>query len=80
MIRRNPTLIGMCDTDVQQVRDAVAKRKMQARETAQPFVAAPTHMKSAPATVPPLDQPFVAAEDAKRKREAMTRDERLGLR
>ncbi|KAI0930249.1 hypothetical protein AcW1_008985 [Taiwanofungus camphoratus] len=72
----------MSDVDVQQVRDAVAKRRAEAAKaevenakqltmTAQTKTTASTSAQS---------QPFVAAEDAKRKREAMTRDERLGLR
>ncbi|GBE81026.1 hypothetical protein SCP_0307490 [Sparassis crispa] len=76
MIRRNPTLIAMSDVDVQQVRDAVAKHKGESPVTP----AQPSSSSAVPSGVlQPLSQPFVAAEDAKRKREAMTRDERLGL-
>lgn len=85
MIRRSPTVIAMCDTDVQQVRDAIAKRKNEA--LAARLASASGKPQTAPTAVPPApaissqpSQPFVAAEDAKRKREAMTREERLGLR
>lgn len=73
----------MCDTDVQQVRDAIAKRKneaLAARLASGKPQTAPTVVPPAPATSYQPSQPFVAAEDAKRKREAMTREERLGLR
>ncbi|OBZ68271.1 hypothetical protein A0H81_11767 [Grifola frondosa] len=75
MIRRNPTLIALNDTDVQQVRSAIAKRKTKT-------LAAKPGASTTEAIVHPttLLQPFVAVEDSKRKREAMTRDERLGLR
>ncbi|PCH43798.1 hypothetical protein WOLCODRAFT_153856 [Wolfiporia cocos MD-104 SS10] len=82
MIRRNPTLIPMCDSDVQQVREAVAKRKAEARVAAEAARASAAAGRKAKDTTsaPSSSQPYVAAEDAKRKREAMTRDERLGLR
>ncbi|KAH9831274.1 uncharacterized protein C8Q71DRAFT_312578 [Rhodofomes roseus] len=79
MIRRDPTLIGMTDADVQQVRDMVAaKRKAEA---AQKWVEISDKQYAAfEAGASASSRPFVAAEDAKRKREAMTRGERLGLR
>ncbi|OCH95122.1 hypothetical protein OBBRIDRAFT_788587 [Obba rivulosa] len=67
MIRRSPTLIAMNDSDVQQVRDAV-KRKTE------------TLLAARTMTVLQAQPPYVAAEDAKRRREALGRDERLGLR
>lgn len=72
MIRRNPTLIAMSDLDVQDVREHVRRKKeaqQQKTSTTNPTMAGDAAGK-----------PVVAPEDAKRKREAMTRDERLGLR
>ena len=76
MLRRPPTLIILTDADVQQVREAVAARKLQA--TAAKHAEHKATLGAQPMPLP-QPQPFVAAEDAKRKREAMTRDERLGL-
>lgn len=72
MIRRNPTLIGMSDSDVQDIRDLTRRRK----EAAQP---AASSRPLIPGMLVDPAKPLVAPEDARRKREAMTRDERLGL-
>ncbi|KAI0374071.1 hypothetical protein BV20DRAFT_962031 [Pilatotrama ljubarskyi] len=75
MIRRPPTQIPMTDMDVQQVRDALARQKAE-----------PAVKQGAPATPvlpkghPVGSQPYHHVEEAKKKRDAMTRDERLGLR
>ncbi|KAH9948533.1 hypothetical protein B0H21DRAFT_732871 [Amylocystis lapponica] len=80
MLRRPPTLIAMTDTDVQQVRDVVAERKAQATAAKHAAYKGNLGAQLQPTSESQLQpQPFVAAEDAKRKREAMTRDERLGL-
>ncbi|KAH9935333.1 uncharacterized protein B0H18DRAFT_410704 [Fomitopsis serialis] len=78
MIRRDPTLIGMTDADVQQVRDMVAAKRKD--ELAQKWAEISDKQYAAFEAGASASQPFVAAEDAKRKREAMTKDERLGLR
>jgi hypothetical protein len=80
MIRRNPTLIAISDLDVQDIRQHV----LRARDAAQGAAAgaapadAGTSISADPAAGA-QGRPVVAADDAKRKREAMTRDERLGL-
>ncbi|KAI0743479.1 hypothetical protein C8Q80DRAFT_1181411 [Daedaleopsis nitida] len=77
MIRRPPTLIQMTDMDVQQVRDALSRQKeslaTQPGATATPLQTAATAPAPAPA-------PYHHPEEQKKKREGMTRDERLGLR
>ncbi|OBZ67102.1 hypothetical protein A0H81_12775 [Grifola frondosa] len=84
MIRRNPTLIAMNDTDVQQVRDLIAKRRAETedakRATSPAAAATADEEESTASATPAAPAALVAAEDAKRKREAMTREERLGLR
>jgi ribosomal protein L12E/L44/L45/RPP1/RPP2 len=70
MIRRNPTLIAMSDLDVQDVRAVQAAR--QAAATAAP-APAPTSVNAH------TPQPVVAAEEDRKRREAMTRNQRLGL-
>jgi hypothetical protein len=78
MIRRNPTLIAMSDLDVQDVRMHVARAKLAGSS---PDTGPDTGAGgSASADIAPARTgPVVAAEDAKRKRDAMGRDERLGL-
>lgn len=71
MIRRNPTLIQLGDADVADLKELMARRKKAAAEKAAREGLKKKEDKKAP---------FVAPEDAKRKREAMTREDRLGLR
>jgi len=71
MIRRNPTLITMSESDVQDVRDLVARKKAEAAKAA--------NGKGKGRDVAQQQQTHVAAEEAKRKREAMTKEERLGI-
>ena len=68
MIRRDPTLIPMTDNDVQDVRDAVKAR------TAAEAATKDTTMKAA-ASVPG----FATQEESQKKKEAMSKNERLGL-
>ncbi|EIM81142.1 uncharacterized protein STEHIDRAFT_162133 [Stereum hirsutum FP-91666 SS1] len=69
MIRRNPTLIPMSDMDVQDIRNLIAHKKAgKGKDT-----------YAAPANTAQGGQGYAAAEEAKRKREGMSRDERLGL-
>lgn len=75
MIRRSPTMIPMTDMDVQQVRDHIMRKKI-AKVTGKPPGTSPTQVKAPGAPA----QPYHHAEEAKKKREAMTREERLGLR
>jgi hypothetical protein len=70
MIRRNPTLIPLEDADVSDVKEFVARRRLAAAEQAARDGKKKEEKKG----------PFVAAEDAKRKREALTKEERLGMR
>lgn len=79
MIRRNPTLIAMSDLDVQDVRDHVRRKKEGAQASAAPSQppAGVASVGMSISTDP--SKPVVAAEDAKRKREAMSKEERLGL-
>lgn len=91
MIRRNPTLIPMSDMDVQDIRNLIAQKKAaeaaQAMDAASILMAAKGKGKdtsAAPAAgtaagVVQGGQGYTAAEEAKRKREGMSRDERLGL-
>ena len=76
MIRRNPTLIAMTDSDVQDVRDMIALKRAEAATAA---AVTNGKGKGKGKDVPQPQTPFVAAEEAKRKREAMSRDERLGI-
>lgn len=71
MIRRNPTLIQLGDADVADVKELLARRKQAAAELAARDGGKKKEEKKGP---------FVAPEDAKRKREAMTREDRLGVR
>ena len=68
MIRRDPTLITMSDNDVQAVRNMVAQKKAAA--------AAAAGGKGKDAALP---TPYSAVDEQKKQREAMSRDERLGL-
>ncbi|TFY80891.1 hypothetical protein EWM64_g3122 [Hericium alpestre] len=64
----------MSDADVQDIRELVARKKAE-------LASAKGKDKDASQTqqAPPQQQPFVAAEDAQKKREAMTKNERLGI-
>ncbi|RDX40448.1 hypothetical protein OH76DRAFT_1490276 [Lentinus brumalis] len=70
MIRRPPTLIQMTDGDVQQVRDALMRQKAETL-AAQQGVPAQAAAAGTPA------QPYHHVEEQKKKREAMSKDERL---
>ncbi|KAL7281703.1 hypothetical protein ACG7TL_005021 [Trametes sanguinea] len=76
MIRRPPTQIPMTDMDVQQVRDALEQQQKAA-------LAAATAQQGTPATpaqsVVAPTMPYHHVEEAKKKREAMSREQRLGL-
>jgi hypothetical protein len=86
MIRRNPTLIAMSDLDVQDVRNMANKEIQDIMDAANqeiidsdkhPIAFMPDYEPRSISTDP--SKPINAAEDARRKREAMTRNERLGL-
>ena len=66
-------MIPMTEMDVQQVRDAVKAAK-QAQKPSGPGAPAQTKALATPML------PYHHVEEAKKKREGMTRDERLGLR
>lgn len=67
MIRREPTVITLGDADVQDVKAIIARQK-EAGDTLNRLA----REQAA--------RPFVAAEDAKRKREEMSTEDRLGMR
>lgn len=72
MLRRDPTPITLRDTDVQDVREMMAKlAKAKAEADGTTPIPTPTAQNAA--------APVVHPEDAKKKREAMTREERLGI-
>ena len=74
MIRRDPTLIPMTDNDVQDIRDMLAARqKEEALKKAESNASAGT--SNVAAGVPG----FTAQEEAKKKKDGLTRNERLGL-
>ncbi|TFK80447.1 hypothetical protein K466DRAFT_503870 [Polyporus arcularius HHB13444] len=74
MIRRPPTLIQMTYGDVQQVRDALMRQKAETLAAQQGVPAQAAAAAGTPA------QPYHHVEEQKKKREAMSKDERLGLR
>ncbi|EPS97759.1 hypothetical protein FOMPIDRAFT_1127900 [Fomitopsis schrenkii] len=80
MIRRDPTLIGMTDADVQQVRDMLAANHARKAEPARKWGDFKDRVPIVDEAGASSSQPFVAAEHAKREREAMTKGQRLGLR
>lgn len=67
MLRRSPTQILLEKEDVSDVREFMSRKKLADE--------APEPMKEDDENNPP----FVAHADARRKREAMTRDDRLGV-
>ena len=76
MIRRNPTLIAMGDSDVQDVRNMIAKKQAEAIKS--PNSTANANVKGKQG--PPLQAPAAAVhvtDEAKWRREA--REERLGI-
>lgn len=83
MIRRNPTLIAMSDLDVQDVREHVRSKKETAMAASilSSLSQAPVAGRPGAGTSVSGDpsKPVVHAEEAKRKREAMTKEERLGV-
>jgi hypothetical protein len=77
MIRRNPTLIAMSDSDVQDVRELVRKKKEAAQAAQASHLSQANALGTSISTDP--SKPAVAPEEAKRKRDGMTKEERLGL-
>ncbi|KAI0645670.1 hypothetical protein C8Q79DRAFT_707077 [Trametes meyenii] len=76
MIRRPPTQIPMTDMDVQQVRDALARQKAEAAVKQHGTSATPAHAAPGTAT---HSQPYHHVDEAKKQREALTREQRLGM-
>ncbi|GJE92182.1 hypothetical protein PsYK624_083400 [Phanerochaete sordida] len=70
MIRRDPTLIPMTDNDVQDVRDMLAARQKEAA-----LQKTEGMLKDGATGVPG----FAAQEEARKKKDVMTKNERLGL-
>lgn len=78
MIRRNPTLIGMSDADVQDVRNMLAKKQQQQAENVTSANSNTTAAKGKQGFPPqPPTTAVHVTDEAKQRREA--RDERLGL-
>ena len=74
MIRRNPTLIAMGDSDVQDVRNMIAKKQAEAIKS--PNLTTNVKGKQGPPPQPPAAAVHVT-DEAKCRREA--REERLGI-
>ncbi len=78
MIRRNPTLIGMSDADVQDVRNMLAKKQQQQQQPAENVTTNTTAAKGKQGFAPqPPTTAIHVTDEAMQRREA--RDERLGL-
>jgi len=74
MLRRDPTLVSLRDTDVQEIKELAIKRQQEAA----------TAMDPAGGVVPessvvPPQKGVVATEQAKKERQALSRNQRLGL-
>ncbi|TDL25902.1 hypothetical protein BD410DRAFT_783885 [Rickenella mellea] len=70
MIRRNPTMIALCDTDVQDVKEMMAKKRAATEaETISSLGATNT-----------TDALLAQAAKERAKKDAMTNEQRLGLR
>ena len=69
MIRRQPTLIPINDTDVQAIRDFVDAKKVETRGWANGYLSKILAQEA-----------HNAAEEAERQRKAMSKEERLGLK
>ena len=80
MIRRDPTLIGMTDADVQQVRDMLAANQARKPDATRALGTLADKAATVEEARASTSQPFVAVEHAKKEREAMTKEQRLGLR
>lgn len=72
MLRRDPTAIALRETDVQEIRQLVSQQIKALREETN------KEDSGTDSAAAPLE-PFVATEDAKKKREALSKEERLGL-
>ncbi|CAL1707352.1 unnamed protein product [Somion occarium] len=69
MIRRTPTLIALNDNDVQDVREELMRKAMEAHEAAHKAQQA-TNVKN---------EEYKKAEEERKKKAAQTKEERLGL-
>jgi len=69
MIRRQPTLIPMNDTDVQTIRDFVDAKKVESQGVASSYL---DKILAQEATN--------AAEEAQKQRKGMSKEERLGMK
>lgn len=69
MIRRNPTLIALTDNDVQDVRDAVAKK-----------IYASSNVNINAKDIQAGSEVYRKLEDERMKKAAQTTEERLGIK
>lgn len=75
MLRRDPTPITLRDTDVQELKAIMAKRAKANQDASNATDDSIQPAEDATTS----EAPFVHNEEAKKKREAMTREQRLGL-
>jgi len=74
MLRRDATLITIRESDVDELKEILAARQKEREQCADD-----PDGGTAPAAPARADGPHVAIEEMKRKREAMTREQRLGI-
>ncbi|KAI0775689.1 hypothetical protein BD413DRAFT_282044 [Trametes elegans] len=80
MIRRPPSQLPMTDIDVQQVRDALARQKTEAAEAAKKKQGDTTAPGASNSSTAPANQPYHHVDEAKKKRSALSKEQRLGVR
>ncbi|KZT26686.1 hypothetical protein NEOLEDRAFT_1131681 [Neolentinus lepideus HHB14362 ss-1] len=78
MIRREPTRIVMNDSDVQDIRDVLAKKRALTGNDNTKTTSRKSHRNSTKGA-PELHLAYAYALDIQRQRQNMTRDQRLGL-
>ncbi|KAL4250728.1 hypothetical protein ABKN59_005449 [Abortiporus biennis] len=72
MIRRNPTLIELTDNDVQDVRDMLVRKALEKHQAKMADSYGSPEKTSSEA--------YRKAEEERKKKAGLSRDERLGLR
>jgi hypothetical protein len=74
MLRRDPTLVALRDTDVQEIKEMTLKRQQDTATTGSNQLGG----NAVPLTTDQVLK-VVAIEQAKKEREALSRNQRLGL-